>query len=133
MQELYVNFSMDFESHFSLESSASRLCKTRKQEIPEWLGRAASPPLKAENNYATKSPLVTVGRPKFTPKLPLPLGDLQPHLIHPSLDRPRSPSQTACQSSWPFFHNSSAGQTDRQTDRQMAQATGLYRQPLTLY
>ena len=32
------------------------------------LGRAPSPPLTAENNYATQSPLVTMGRTKFTPK-----------------------------------------------------------------
>jgi len=32
------------------------------------LGRAASPPLMAENNYATKSPLVTMGYSTFTLK-----------------------------------------------------------------
>jgi len=35
------------------------------------LGRAAPPPLIAENNYATKSSLVTVGCPTFTLILPL--------------------------------------------------------------
>jgi len=37
------------------------------------LGRAASSPLTSENKNATKSPLVTMGCPTFTPKLPLPL------------------------------------------------------------
>ena len=32
------------------------------------LGRAASPPLTADNSYATKSPLVAMGCPTFTPK-----------------------------------------------------------------
>jgi len=36
-------------------------------------------------NYATESPLVTMGRPKFTLKTPLPFDDHHPHLIHPSL------------------------------------------------
>ena len=37
------------------------------------LGRPASPPLTAENNYATKSPLVTMGCPYLPSKLPFPL------------------------------------------------------------
>jgi len=37
------------------------------------LRRAVSSLLIAENNYATKSPLVTLGWCTFTPKLPLPL------------------------------------------------------------
>jgi len=36
------------------------------------LGRAASSPLTSENNYATKSPLVTMGSSTFTPKTALP-------------------------------------------------------------
>jgi len=32
------------------------------------LGRAASPPLMSENNYATKSALVTMGCPMCIPK-----------------------------------------------------------------
>jgi len=32
------------------------------------MGKAASPSLTAENNYAKKSPLVTMGCPTFTPK-----------------------------------------------------------------
>jgi len=40
-----------------------------------------------------------------------------PHLIHPSLDRPQSPPQTASRSNQLFFHNSCTGHTYRQTDR----------------
>jgi len=69
------------------------------------------------HNYTMKSPLVTMGRPKFTPKVPILLGDLYPHLIHPSLDRPHSPPQTASRSKQPFFHNSPTGQTDTPIDR----------------
>jgi len=39
------------------------------------------------------------------------------HLIHPSLDRPHSPPQTASGSNHPFRHNTLYRQTDRQTDR----------------
>jgi len=38
------------------------------------------------HNYATKSPLVTMIRPKFTPKLLIPFDDNHPRLIQPSLD-----------------------------------------------
>ena len=67
------------------------------------------------HNYATKDPLVTVGRPKFTPKLLLPLRWSSSHLIHPSLNRPHSPSQTASGSTQPFC---TVHFVDRQTDRQ---------------
>jgi len=39
-----------------------------EQEIKSNLGRAASPALKAENNYATNSPLVSMGCYTYTPK-----------------------------------------------------------------
>ena len=41
--------------------------------------------------------------------------DHHPHLIHPSLDRPHSPSQTVSGSTQPFCHNTLCGQTDRPT------------------
>ena len=44
------------------------------------------PLLTAENNYATKSSLVTMECPKFTTKLPLPIDDLHLYLLHPSLN-----------------------------------------------
>ena len=39
----------------------------------------------------------------FPPKLPLCLGDLDPHLIHGSLDPPESSTQTASRSVQPFL------------------------------
>jgi len=65
------------------------------------------------HNYTTKSPLVTMGCPTFTPKLPFLLRWSPPHLIYPSLDWSHSPPQTASRSNNPFFHNSP---TNRQTD-----------------
>jgi len=50
---------------------------------------------------------------------------VDPRLIHPSLDRPNSPSQTASGSNQSFCHNTLSEQTDRHThththtDRQM--------------
>jgi len=41
-------------------------CKKNKKSQSN-LERAMSPPLTAENNYATKSPLVTMGCPIFSP------------------------------------------------------------------
>jgi len=72
------------------------------------------------HNYARKSPLVTMGRPKFSPKTAaFPFRWLSPHLIHPSLHRPHSPSQTASGSNQPFCHSTlSDTHTDRHTDRQ---------------
>jgi len=83
------------------------------------LGRDASPPLTVKNNYAKKSPLVTMGCPTFTPKLPIPLRRSPPDLIHPPFKWPHSPPQMASRSNQPFSHNSPTRQTDRHTDRQM--------------
>ena len=69
----------------------------KKSQSRPNLGRAASSPLTAENNYATKSPLVInlqLDVPHLPPKLLLPIRLSPPHLndlIHPSLDRPHSP------------------------------------------
>jgi len=57
------------------------------------LWRCAPFPLHKIHKYATKSPLVTMGRSKFTPKLPLPFDDNHLYLIYPSLDRPHLPPQ----------------------------------------
>jgi len=53
------------------------------------------------------------------PKLPSPFAR-GPYLIHPSLDRPHSPPQTASRSNQPCCHNIHFPdrQTDRPTDRQ---------------
>jgi len=54
---------------------------------------------------SVKAPLVTMGRHKFTPTtVPSPL-TITTHLIHLSLDRSHSPSQTVSRSSQPFCHN----------------------------
>jgi len=51
--------------------------QVNKQKSQSNLGRTASPPLTAENNYATKL-FVRIWRPTFTPKLPLPFDDFHP-------------------------------------------------------
>jgi len=53
------------------------------------------------------------------PNLSLPFRRSPPDLIHPSLDRPHSPSQkTASGSNQPFCHSALSGPADRLTDRQ---------------
>ena len=74
--------------------------------------------LTAENDYATKSPLVTIGCPHLPPKLPFPFDNRYLHLIHSSVDRPHSLPQTASRSNQPCFHNSSTAEIDRRTRRQ---------------
>ena len=75
------------------------------------LASAASPPLTAGNNYATKSPLR--GMPRIYPQnCPFPFDDPHLHLIHPSLDRPHSLPQTAFRSNQPFCQSTPSGQTD---------------------
>ena len=69
------------------------------------------------HNYATKSPLAIMGRPKFTLNCHFPFADHHPHLIHLSLDRPHSSSQTASGSNQPFCHSILSGHTD--TDRRI--------------
>jgi len=69
------------------------------------------------NNYASESPIITMACPKFSPKLPLPLDNHHLHLIHPSLNRPHLPSQTAPGSNQPFCHRLLSGKTDSQTER----------------
>ena len=64
------------------------------------------------HNDDTKSPLVTMGRCKFTPKLPLPFDDHHQNLIHPYRAQPHSPPQTASGSHQPFCHNTHV-RTDR--------------------
>ena len=72
--------------------------------------RAVSPPL------TQRIPWLQRDAPHLLTKMPLPFDDL-PHLIHPSLDRPYSPTQTASRSNQPFCHSTTFGQSDRQTER----------------
>ena len=77
-----------------------------------------------------KTPLKPKGK---EPKPPLPLRHVDPHLIHPFLDRPHSPIQTVstsnehCSTIHPLDRP-----TDRQTDRQMGLSTGQLQEPFTL-
>jgi len=71
------------------------------------------------HNYATKSPLVAMVRPKFIPKQPFPSTISTPiQYTHPSTDSTRYHKWTSG-SNKPFCHSTPSGQTDRQTDRQM--------------
>jgi len=58
----------------------------------------------------------TMGRPFSSKNLPIPTGDLDPHLIHGSPSPPKSSIQTAAQSVQPFLQGSLVWQTDRPTD-----------------
>jgi len=65
-----------------------------------------------------KGPTGYNGTPHIHPKnWPICSDDHHPHLIHPSLDQPHSPSQMASGSNQPFCHNTFCGLTDRTTDR----------------
>ena len=55
--------------------------------------------------------------PPISPKLPLPMGDLDPHLIHASLGSPKSSTQIVTGMVQPFLQGSLVWQTDRRTDR----------------
>ena len=59
----------------------------------------------------------TMGRRFLQLKLSIPIGDLDPNLIHGSLGPPESSTHTASQSVEPFLQGSLVQQTDRQTDR----------------
>jgi len=79
--------------------------------------------ISSRHNYATKSPLhgnTYNGMPHIYPQTTFPFDD-HTHLIHPSLDRPRLPHQTASRFNQPFCHSTLSGQTNRQTDRQTDQ------------
>jgi len=97
-----------------LKSSQSNLERARRsrtttQKSPHWLQWDAT---------------------KFTPKSAHSLRRSPPHLIHSSLDRRHSPSQTASGSNQPFWHNTLSGQTDRPThgirDRSIPRALTFY-------
>ena len=62
-------------------------------------------------------PLKPMGA-KTSQNRPFPREHVDPHLIHPSLDRPHSPSQMASRSNQPFCHRILSGpQTQTQIDR----------------
>ena len=69
------------------------------------------------HTYATKSPLVTMGCPTFTPKFPLPVRQSSPLSTCSSLD-PADPIIYPKRHPDPTSRVSTIHQTDRQTDRQ---------------
>jgi len=103
--------SVVFNVTSALYTGDHTLCHENNNSIPESFQKSTS----FLHNYATKSPLVTMGRSKFTPNFP-------------SLRRSPPPSNTpvprpipltiptASGSYQPFCH-STGRQTDRQTDR----------------
>jgi len=90
---------------------STTLYRSNNKKSQSNLGEATSPPFMVENNYTTKSPLVTMGCPTLFHQN-FSFDDLRSHLIHPSLDRPHSPTQTASRSNEPFCHSTSSRQTD---------------------
>ena len=124
------------ETNNSMCSAGAMQTQTNNKKSLSNLGRAASPPLTVENNYATKSPLVTMGCPHSPPKLPFALRrSLDPSKdpsIDPYIDRPHHHSKRQPDS---FSRCTPSGvmdrpSTDRHTDRQMGLSTGLYQEPL---
>jgi len=98
---------------FDVQGERQRCSLTRNPEVT-WEERVALAQLcnKVPISYngiwdATNSP-----RNSF-----LPFVNHHPHLIHPSLDRPHSPSKTASGSYQPFCHSTLSGLTDRHTHR----------------
>jgi len=84
--------------------------------------------------------LVTVGRPKFTPKTAPSLRRSPPHLILPSFDWPHSRSQTASGSTQPFCnstlsdrHTDAHTQTDRYSVQWRVCRQSVQRPPYVLY
>jgi len=64
--------------------------------------------------FTAECPYFTIGRPFSSSKVPLPTGDLDPHLIYGSLGPPESLVQAASQSVQPFCR---AHYCDRQIER----------------
>jgi len=85
-------------------------------DLNQWLKWAR---FKSANpaEHGRKSLYFTMGRP-FSPRnFPLPMGDLNPHLIHGPLGPAKSSTQTVSRSVQPFLQDSPVWQTDRPTDR----------------
>jgi len=87
----------------------------KKQVLPKYCRKSAS----LSHDFATKSPLVAMGRPKFTPKLPLPFDDNHLH-IHQSFDRPTHHPKRRPD---PLSRFATVHFLDNQTDRQMVRLT----------
>ena len=101
-----VHVCLDRRSLACKSSTEQDLDKSSPNII--WEERVALPQL------CNKVPIGYNQMPKVHPQN-CPFDDHHPHLIHPSLDRPRSPFQTASRSNQPFCHSrpTLSGQTDR--------------------
>jgi len=102
-----------FCQHIHPPPTATPTISISNKSSPKSLGKSAS----LSHNYATKSYWLQWDAPNSTPKWSFSFDDHHPHLIHPSLGRLHSPSQTASRSNQPFCHNTLSRQTDRQTDQ----------------
>jgi len=73
-----------------------------------------------DSSDAPNSPhwVIVEGEGQFGAQTALPLQRSPPYLIHPSLDWPHSPPQTASRSNQPFCHNTLCRLTDRPNDWQ---------------
>ena len=69
-----------------------------------------------------------IATPQLPPNLLLILGDLDPHLIHDSLDPPDLPPQTASRSSFATIHTRYQ-RTDRRTDTQIDRCSTYSNRP----
>jgi len=110
--KFFANPIFDLESDFIIE-----------KQMNHWFQRYIVPVeilstfhTRVEYIFVLKYAIHTNGGEKL-PKPPFPLGhvDVDPYLIHTSLDRPHSPPQMAYRSNQPFYHSTLSGQTDRQT------------------
>jgi len=104
------------------------LAAHRPHLIHQFLGRPHSPVTTPNNSsigsctstqLCNEVPIGYSGIPQIHPQnCSFPFDNHHPYLIHPSLNRPHSSSQTASRSTQPFSHRSLSGQTDRrQTNR----------------
>jgi len=108
---------------YTLQTCITVRSRTRNSKVIWEEPRRYPPPRTAENNYTTRSPLVTMECPTFTLKAAPSLRRSPPHLIYPFVDRPHSPHQTASRSNQPFCHNTPPDRpTDRQTDKRQTVA-----------
>ena len=101
---------------------------TSNKSSPKSFGKSTS----LSHNYATKSSLVTMGRPNSPQSSPFPFDDHHLRLINLSLDRPQSPSQTASGSNQPFCHSTVSGPTDQLTDRHTIRVLAIMRYLATI-
>jgi len=92
------------------------------------LGRAASPPLTAENNYATKSQLLQRDASRLPPKL-----SLFPSTISTPSNTPISQTTSLTTPNHIQIQSAVLPQYTLRTDRQVGLATSLYQDSLTLY